>query len=82
MRMLVTIGVLAALLLLGGFLSFAFMDIEVPQKDVSIELPVPQTAQPQSQAPALTLDSTPAATPAGLAADSAAPATTTTGGAE
>lgn len=76
MRTLMVVAVLAALILLGGFLSFAFMDIDVPQKDVSVELQVPQAAQPAAEAaPAFTLNEGPApATPGALNDSASAPA--------
>lgn len=52
MRSLLVIAVLAALILGGGFLSFAFMHVEVPQKEQVVSIPVP-SATPEAP-PAVT----------------------------
>jgi hypothetical protein len=63
MRSLLIIAVIASVLLVGGFLSFAFMDVDVPQKDEVVQIPVP------SVTPAPEVAAEPAPTPSTLTSD-------------
>ncbi|MES2729401.1 MAG: hypothetical protein V4621_04780 [Pseudomonadota bacterium] len=64
MRGLFTFGFIALLLIGGGLLAFGFMDVDVPQTDLAVDIPLPPA------------EAAAAPTPAPVSAPLAAPAPT------
>lgn len=51
MRGLLTLGFIALLLIGGGILAFAYIDVDVPQTEKTVEIPLNQSTAPAPQAP-------------------------------
>ncbi len=52
MRGLLTLGFIALLLIGGGILAFGYIDVDVPQTEKTVNIPINQPAAPAPQAPA------------------------------
>lgn len=50
MRALITLGFIAFLLIAAGILAFGFIDVDVPQTETVVEIPLNQPATPEAPA--------------------------------